>query len=150
MEEKMTSNSQVSPEEGRQVNNGVEHVSEKTLIGITGDLSSEDKEFCEKETKQIMDLLSPKQFARFVSKKLYLIDLYGAEEVGEIIVARLAMNRKPKTYDYTLHQLGIGRPCVLPSWASKTEHWDIGKLPRYVEGHYGENPVEGYSCQAVP
>ena len=74
MEEKMTSNSQVSPEEGRQVNNVVEHVSEKTLIGITGDLSSEDKEFCEKETKQIIDLLSPKQFAHFLSKGLYLIE----------------------------------------------------------------------------
>ena len=56
MEEKMTSNSQVSPEEGRQVTNVVEQVSEKTLIEITGDLSSEDKEFCEKETKQIIDV----------------------------------------------------------------------------------------------
>ncbi|MBW9204208.1 hypothetical protein EVD33_15060 [Bacteroidales bacterium SW292] len=96
MEEKMTSNSQVSPEEGRQVTNVVEQVSEKTLIEITGDLSSEDKEFCEKETKQIIDLLSPKQFAHFLSKGLYLIELYGAEEIGKIIVARLAMNRKPK------------------------------------------------------
>ena len=48
MEEKVINNTLVSPEEGRQVNNVVEHVSEKTLIGITGDLSSEDKEFCEK------------------------------------------------------------------------------------------------------
>ena len=49
MEEKMTSNSQVSPEEGRQVVNVMEHVSEKALIEIVGDLSLEDKEFCEKE-----------------------------------------------------------------------------------------------------
>ena len=116
MEEKVINNTLVSPEEDRQVNNVVEHVSEKILIGITGDLSSEDKEFCEKETKQIMDLLSPKQFARFVSKKLYLIDLYGAEEVGEIIVARLAMNRKPKTYDYTLTNLVSGNTGTLGSY----------------------------------
>lgn len=96
MEEKMTSNSQVSPEEGRQVNNVMEHVSEKALIKIAGDLSLENKEFCEKETQQIMDLLSPKQFACLTLMGLYLIDLYGAEEADEIIVARLVMNRKPK------------------------------------------------------
>ena len=96
MEEKVTSNSQVSPMEGQQVNNVVEHVSEKALIKIVGDLSLEDKEFCEKETKQIMDMLSPKQFASLILMGVYLIDLYGAEEAGEVIVARLAMNRKPK------------------------------------------------------
>lgn len=96
MEEKVTSNSQVSPVEGQQVNNVVEHVSEKALIKIVGDLSLEDKEFCEKETKQIMDMLSPKQFASLILMGVYLIDLYGAEEAGEVIVARLAMNRKPK------------------------------------------------------
>ena len=96
MEEKVTSNSQVSPMEGQQVNNVVEHISEKARMGIVGDLSLEDKEFCEKETKQIMDMLSPKQLACLTLTGLYLIDLLGAEEAGEVIVARLAMNRKPK------------------------------------------------------
>lgn len=131
MEEKMTSNSQVSPEEGRQVNNVVEHVSEKTLIGITGDLSSEDKEFCEKETKQIIDLLSPKQFAHFLSKGLYLIELYGAEEIGKIIVARLAMNRKPKNKSVnalaeTIRDVGVQiMPLVIPATVAKHFGYEI-------------------------
>ena len=81
MEEKMTSNSQVSPEEGRQVVNVMEHVSEKALIEIVGDLSLEDKEFCEKETKQILELLSPKQFAALLLETVTVIDLFGAEHV---------------------------------------------------------------------
>lgn len=131
MEEKMTSNSQVSPEEGRQVNNGVEHVSEKTLIKIAGDLSLEDKEFCEKETKQIIDLLSPKQFAHFLSKGLYLIELYGAEEIGKIIVARLAMNRKPKNKSVnalaeTIRDVGVQiMPLVIPATVAKHFGYEI-------------------------
>lgn len=131
MEEKMTSNSQVSPEEGRQVTNVVEQVSEKTLIEITGDLSSEDKEFCEKETKQIIDLLSPKQFAHFLSKGLYLIELYGAEEIGKIIVARLAMNRKPKNKSVnalaeTIRDVGVQiMPLVIPATVAKHFGYEI-------------------------
>lgn len=131
MEEKVTSNSQVSPTEGRQVTNVVEQVSEKTLIEITGDLSSEDKEFCEKETKQIIDLLSPKQFAHFLSKGLYLIELYGAEEVGKIIVARLAMNRKPKNKSVnalaeTIRDVGVQiMPLVIPATVAKHFGYEI-------------------------
>ena len=131
MEEKMTSNSQVSPEEGRQVNNVVEHVSEKALIKIAGDLSLEDKEFCEKETKQIIDLLSPKQFAHFLSKGLYLIELYGAEEIGKIIVARLAMNRKPKNKSVnalaeTIRDVGVQiMPLVIPATVAKHFGYEI-------------------------
>ena len=131
MEEKVTNNSQVSPEEGRQVTNVVEQVSEKTLIEITGDLSSEDKEFCEKETKQIIDLLSPKQFAHFLSKGLYLIELYGAEEIGKIIVARLAMNRKPKNKSVnalaeTIRDVGVQiMPLVIPATVAKHFGYEI-------------------------
>lgn len=127
----MTSNSQVSPEEGRQVNNVVEHVSEKALIKIAGDLSLEDKEFCEKETKQIIDLLSPKQFAHFLSKGLYLIELYGAEEIGKIIVARLAMNRKPKNKSVnalaeTIRDVGVQiMPLVIPATVAKHFGYEI-------------------------
>ena len=131
MEEKMTSNSQVSPEEGRQVTNVVEQVSEKTLIEITGDLSSEDKEFCEKETKQIIDLLSPKQFACLTLMGLYLIDLYGAEEADEIIVARLVMNRKPKNKSVnalaeTIRDVGVQiMPLVIPATVAKHFGYEI-------------------------
>ena len=131
MEEKMTSNSQVSPEEGRQVVNVMEHVSEKALIKIAGDLSLEDKEFCEKETKQIIDLLSPKQFAHFLSKGLYLIELYGAEEIGKIIVARLAMNRKPKNKSVnalaeTIRDVGVQiMPLVIPATVAKHFGYEI-------------------------
>jgi hypothetical protein len=96
MEEEMKSNTPVSPQEGRQVTNVVEHVSEKALIEIVGDLSLEDKEFCEKETKQILELLSPKQFAALLLETVTVIDLFGAEQAGEIVVGRLVMNRKPK------------------------------------------------------
>ena len=65
----MKSNTPVSPQEGRQVVNVMEHVSEKALIEIVGDLSLEDKEFCEKETKQILELLSPKQFAALLLER---------------------------------------------------------------------------------
>lgn len=96
MEEEMKSNTPVSPQEGRQVVNVMEHVSEKALIEIVGDLSLEDKEFCEKETKQILELLSPKQFAALLLETVTLIDLFGAEQAGKIVVGRLVMNRKPK------------------------------------------------------
>ena len=96
MEEEMKSNTPVSPQEGQQVANEVEHVSEKALIEIVGDLSLEDKEFCEKETKQILELLSPKQFAALLLEAVTVIDLFGAEQAGEIVVGRLVMNRKPK------------------------------------------------------
>ena len=131
MEEEMKSNTPVSPQEGRQVNNVVEHVSEKALIKIAGDLSSEDKEFCEKETKQIIDLLSPKQFAHFLSKGLYLIELYGAEEVGKIIVARLVMNRKPKNKSVnalaeTIRDVGVQiMPLVIPATVAKHFGYEI-------------------------
>ena len=72
----MKSNTPVSPQEGRQVVNVMEHVSEKALIEIVGDLSLEDKEFCEKETKQILELLSPKQFAALLLEAVTVIDLF--------------------------------------------------------------------------
>ena len=91
----------------------------------------EDKEFCEKETKQIIDLLSPKQFAHFLSKGLYLIELYGAEEIGKIIVARLAMNRKPKNKSVnalaeTIRDVGVQiMPLVIPATVAKHFGYEI-------------------------
>ena len=55
MEEKVVNNGLADQLKGQQVANEVEHVSEKALIEIVGDLSLEDKEFCEKETKQILE-----------------------------------------------------------------------------------------------
>ena len=57
MEEKVVNNGLADQLKGQQVANEVEHVSEKALIEIVGDLSLEDKEFCEKETKQILERL---------------------------------------------------------------------------------------------
>ena len=134
MEEKMTSNSQVSPEEGRQVVNVMEHVSEKALIEIVGDLSLEDKEFCEKETKQILELLSPKQFAALLLETVTVIDLFGAEQAGEIVVGRLVMNRKPK---------------------NKSVNVDVGMLvmllaiPATVARHFGYE-IEDFDGNPIP
>lgn len=131
MEEKMTSNSQVSPEEGRQVVNVMEHVSEKALIEIVGDLSLEDKEFCEKETKQILELLSPKQFAALLLETVTVIDLFGAEQAGKIKVGRLAMNRKPKNKSVnalaeTIRDVGVQiMPLVIPATVAKHFGYEI-------------------------
>ena len=131
MEEKMTSNSQVSPEEGRQVVNVMEHVSEKALIKIAGDLSLEDKEFCEKETKQILELLSPKQFAALLLEAVTVIDLFGAEQAGEIVVGRLVMNRKPKNKSVnalaeTIRDVGVQiMPLVIPATVAKHFGYEI-------------------------
>lgn len=76
-----------------------ESVARKELLKISGGLSSDDLEFCKMETKQITDVLSPKQFAMLImlgTEACSLIDLLGAEEAGEIIIGRLDMNRKPK------------------------------------------------------
>lgn len=76
-----------------------ENVAQKELLKISGGLSSDDLEFCKMETRQITDVLSPKQFAMLMmlgTKSCCLIDLLGAEEAGEIIIGRLDMNRKPK------------------------------------------------------
>ena len=76
-----------------------ESVARKEQLKISGGLSSDDLEFCKKESKQITDVLSPKQFAMLMmlgTKSCCLIDLLGAEEAGEIIIGRLDMNRKPK------------------------------------------------------
>lgn len=70
-------------------------VTQKELIKIAGELSPDDLNFCKKETKQILDILSPKQFAKLMGA-CQIIDLLGAEEAGEIIIGRLDMNRKPK------------------------------------------------------
>lgn len=131
MEEKMTSNSQVSPEEGRQVVNVMEHVSEKALIKIAGDLSLEDKEFCEKETKQILELLSHKQFAALLLETVTVIDLFGAEQAGEIVVGRLVMNRKPKNKSVnalaeTIRDVGVQiMPLVIPATVAKHFGYEI-------------------------
>lgn len=77
-----------------------ESVTRKEQLKISGGLSSDDLEFCKKESKQITDVLSPKQFAMlmmFGTEACSLIDLLGAEEAGEIIIGRLEMNRKLKT-----------------------------------------------------
>lgn len=71
----------------------------KELLKISGGLSPANIEFCKREAKLIMDILSPKQFAMLMmlgAESYSLIDLLGAEEAGEIIIARLEMNRKPK------------------------------------------------------
>ena len=76
-----------------------ESVTRKEQLKISGGLSSDDLEFCKKESKQITDVLSPKQFAMLMmlgTEACSLIDLLGAEEAGEIIIGRLEMNRKPK------------------------------------------------------
>ena len=131
MEEEMKSNSQVSPEEGRQVVNVMEHVSEKALIEIVGDLSLEDKEFCEKETKQILELLSPKQFAALLLEAVTVIDLFGAEQAGEIVVGRLVMNRKPKNKSVnalaeTIRDVGVQiMPLVIPATVAKHFGYEI-------------------------
>ena len=131
MEEKVTNNSQVSPEEGRQVVNVMEHVSEKALIEIVGDLSLEDKEFCEKETKQILELLSPKQFAALLLETVTVIDLFGAEQAGEIVVGRLVMNRKPKNKSVnalaeTIRDVGVQiMPLVIPATVAKHFGYEI-------------------------
>lgn len=131
MEEEMKSNSQVSPEEGRQVVNVMEHVSEKALIEIVGDLSLEDKEFCEKETKQILELLSPKQFAALLLETVTVIDLFGAEQAGEIVVGRLVMNRKPKNKSVnalaeTIRDVGVQiMPLVIPATVAKHFGYEI-------------------------
>ena len=96
MEEKVMNNSFADQLKGQQIANGVEHVSEQALIESAGDLPLEDQEFCQKETKQILDLLSPKQFATLLLTSVTVIDLFGAEQAGEIIVGRLVMNRNPK------------------------------------------------------
>jgi hypothetical protein len=96
MLEKVMNNSLADQLKGQQITNGVDHVSEQALIKSKGDLPLEDQEFCKKETKQILDLLSPKQFATLLLTSVTVIDLFGAEQAGEIIVGRLVMNRNPK------------------------------------------------------
>ena len=131
MEEEMKSNTPVSPQEGQQVANEVEHVSEKALIEIVGDLSLEDKEFCEKETKQILELLSPKQFAALLLEAVTVIDLFGAEQAGEIVVGRLVMNRKPKNKSVnalaeTIRDVGVQiMPLVIPATVAKHFGYEI-------------------------
>ena len=131
MEEEMKSNPPVSPQEGQQVANEVEHVSEKALIEIVGDLSLEDKEFCEKETKQILELLSPKQFAALLLEAVTVIDLFGAEQAGEIVVGRLVMNRKPKNKSVnalaeTIRDVGVQiMPLVIPATVAKHFGYEI-------------------------
>lgn len=131
MEEEMKSNTPVSPQEGRQVVNVMEHVSEKALIEIVGDLSLEDKEFCEKETKQILELLSPKQFAALLLETVTVIDLFGAEQAGEIVVGRLVMNRKPKNKSVnalaeTIRDVGVQiMPLVIPATVAKHFGYEI-------------------------
>lgn len=127
----MKSNTPVSPQEGRQVVNVMEHVSEKALIEIVGDLSLEDKEFCEKETKQILELLSPKQFAALLLETVTVIDLFGAEQAGEIVVGRLVMNRKPKNKSVnalaeTIRDVGVQiMPLVIPATVAKHFGYEI-------------------------
>lgn len=131
MEEEMKSNTPVSPQEGRQVVNVMEHVSEKALIEIVGDLSLEDKEFCEKETKQILELLFPKQFAALLLETVTVIDLFGAEQAGEIVVGRLVMNRKPKNKSVnalaeTIRDVGVQiMPLVIPATVAKHFGYEI-------------------------
>lgn len=71
-----------------------EHVAAKELLKITGLLSSNDLEFCRNETMKLSDL-SPKHFAKVFGAFLVL-DLLGAEEAGDIIVAKFLLNRVPK------------------------------------------------------
>ena len=68
---------------------------QKESIEIAGELSSVDRDFCKKKTKQILDISSPKQFAKPM-EACQIVDLSSAEEDGEIIIGKLDMNRKPK------------------------------------------------------
>lgn len=96
MEEKAMNRSLADRDRIRQATDAEGHVTEKKTTGSTSDLSPEEKEFCEKETRRLADLLSPGQPAFFATTGATLIDLSGAEKSGGITVARLAMNRKPK------------------------------------------------------
>lgn len=71
-------------------------VAQKELLKIAGELSPDELQFCKNAKEQILDVLSPKQFANFLVGACQVIDLISAEESGEIINARLDMNRKPK------------------------------------------------------
>lgn len=92
------------------------HIVQKELLKLVGELSPTDVEFCKVETQKLVDL-SPKMFARaFLS--LYLVDLLGAEEAGEIRVARLVMNRNPKVKSVeslkgTILEIGTQIMCVI-------------------------------------
>ena len=98
------------------VNEQENHTVQKELLKLVGELSSTDVEFCKAETQKLVDL-SPKMFARaFLS--LYLVDLLGAEEAGEIRVARLVMNRNPKVKSVeslkgTILEIGTQIMCVI-------------------------------------
>ena len=98
------------------VNEQENHIVQKELLKLVGELSSTDVEFCKAETQKLVDL-SPKMFARaFLS--LYLVDLLGAEEAGEIRVARLVMNRNPKVKSVeslkgTILEIGTQIMCVI-------------------------------------
>ena len=118
----------------------MEHVSEKALIEIVGDLSLEDKEFCEKETKQILELLSPKQFAALLLEAVTVIDLFGAEQASEIVVGRLVMNRKPKNKSVNVLAetiLDVGMLVMLLA------------IPATVARHFGYE-IEDFNGNPIP
>ena len=76
------------------LNIGQDHAVVRDLLKITGELSPENQEFCQNETMKISDL-SPKHFAK-VFNTFLLLDLLGAEEAGDIIIAKFLLNRIPK------------------------------------------------------
>lgn len=88
----------------------------KELLNIAGELSPAEVEFCKAETQKLADL-SPKLFAK-VFLSLYIVDLLGAEDSGEIRVARWGMNRNPKTKSVeslkgTILEIGTQIMCVI-------------------------------------
>lgn len=124
------------------VNQGVQekHVSTAALVKIAGELSSDDLEFCKKETKRLVDLLSPKQLAWVISMGVYLIDLLGAEKAGEVIIAKLVMNRRPKEKsinEMTGTILEVG-PLIMPL-----------VLPAVVAIHFGYE-IEDFDNNPIP
>lgn len=93
------------------LNTGQGHAVVRDLLKITGELSPENKEFCQNETMKISDL-SPKYFAK-VFNTFLLLDLLGAEEAGDIIIAKFLLNRIPK--DKAVSELASAiKECRLP------------------------------------
>lgn len=91
-----TKNTSIMEEKNLSANPLPTGVAQKELLKIAGELSPDELQFCKDETEQILNVLSPKQFAKFLVGACQAIDLTSAEESGEIIIARLDMNRKPK------------------------------------------------------
>lgn len=91
-------------------------IAQKKSLKTAGALSTTEVEFCKAETQKLVDV-SSKMFAKvFLSS--YIVDLLGAEDAGDIRVARLGMNRNPKAKSVeslkgTISEIGTQIMCVI-------------------------------------